>query len=105
MRAPPPLLPPAAAAAVTATCTVAVPLPPPPVHVSVNEEVSVNAPVLREPDVATAPFHAPEALQLVALVELQVSVALLPVTTLLAEEVSVTVGAGGATSRLRPYSP
>jgi hypothetical protein len=76
--------------------------PPPPVQVIVNELFVFSAPVLWEPDVPRVPLQAPDAVQLVALTEVQLNVALLPLVTLLAEAVSVTVGAGGARSMLSP---
>ena len=57
--------------------------------------LEVKAPVLAEPLTAFVPDQAPEAVQLVALVELQVSVEALPLATLVGFAVSVTVGAGG----------
>ena len=50
--------------------------------------------MLCEPDVAFVPVHPPDAVQLVALVELHVNVDALPDATLLGDAVKVTVGAG-----------
>ena len=72
-------------------------LPPVPVQVSVNVELAVSAPLEAEPLVALLPLHAPDAAQEVALVEDQVNVALLPLTTVLGFADSVTVGTGCVT--------
>ena len=53
-----------------------------------------SAPVCWLPEVLLPPLHAPEALQLVAPVELQVTVAVLPATTLVGLTAIDTVGAG-----------
>ena len=50
-----------------------------------------------EPLVATDPDQPPEAVQAVALVELQLSVEALPLATLLGLALSVTVGAAALT--------
>lgn len=50
------------------------------------------------PLVASVPLHSPEAVQLVAFVEDQVSVAVLPTTIELAETLKLAVGAGTVTS-------
>jgi hypothetical protein len=81
------------AAVVTLTVALLAALPPVPLHVSVNVEFAVNAPVLCEPDVDFVPDHAPDAVQLVALVELHVNVDAEPDATLVGEALSVTVGA------------
>jgi hypothetical protein len=70
--------------------------PPGPEQVSVKVVVVVSAPVDWLPLVALAPLQPPLAVQLVALVELQVSVAALPLVTLVGDAVSVTVGGGAA---------
>jgi hypothetical protein len=54
----------------------------------------VSTPVLCEPDVPFVPVQPPDAVQLVAFVELQVNVDALPDATLLGAAVNVTVGAG-----------
>lgn len=59
-------------------------------------EVAVRAGVVNAPLVACAPLHAPLAVQEVALVLLQVSVEVAPVTTLPGLAESVTVGSGSA---------
>ncbi len=78
----------------TVTVALALALPPEPVQVSVNVVVALSAPVDCEPLVAWAPLQPPEAVQLVALVELHVSVELLPLVTVVGLAVSVTVGTG-----------
>ena len=55
----------------------------------------MSAPVDWLPLVAFAPLQPPDAVQLVASVELQVSVEAPPLTTEVGFAVSVTVGAGG----------
>jgi hypothetical protein len=57
--------------------------------------VALSAAVKTLPLVALVPLQPPEAVQDVALVVLQVSVALAPVNTPVGFAVSVTVGAGG----------
>jgi hypothetical protein len=52
--------------------------PPAPVQDSVKDVVDCNAAVASEPDVALLPDHPPPAVQLVALVLLQVSVEVAP---------------------------
>ena len=80
--------------AVTDTVTRRVAVPPVPVQASVNRASAVSAPVLCVPLSALVPLHAPEAVQLVAFVELHVSVAAVPVVTLVGVALSITVGAG-----------
>ncbi len=80
------------------TVTVTAWLAPPPGPVQANVKVLlglVNAPVLALPEVGRLPPHAPPATQLVALVEDQLSVALLPLSTLVGFAASETVGADG----------
>jgi len=57
----------------------------------------VSTPVECVPLTALLPDHAPEAMQLVALVADQVSVALLPLVIVLGLALRLTVGAGGMT--------
>ena len=57
-----------------------------------NVALAVSAPVLCEPDVAFVPDHEPDAVQLVALVELHVSVDAEPDATLVGDALIVTVG-------------
>lgn len=70
-------------------------VPPPPAHVRVKSVAALNAPVDWLPLVALLPLQPPEAVQLVALVELQFSVAALPATTLVELAVNDNVGTGG----------
>jgi hypothetical protein len=58
--------------------------------------VALRAPVDCDPLIASAPLQAPDAVQAVALVELQVSVDALPLETLAGLALKDTVGAGGA---------
>jgi len=69
--------------------------PPSPEQSRVNVLSTVNAPVGCEPLTALAPDHAPEAVQLVTLVPLQVSTDSALLATLAGLAVSVSVGAGG----------
>jgi len=83
-----------AAGCVTVTFTDCVADPPGPLQVSANAEVAVSAPVDAVPDVALLPLQLPEAVQAVALVDDQVSVAGEPETTEAGTADSVTDGAG-----------
>ena len=56
--------------------------------------MALKAPVELEPEVERAPLQPPEAVQPVALLDDQFSVAAAPLATLLGVAVSVTVGAG-----------
>lgn len=56
--------------------------------------MAVSAPVDCEPLVALLPDHAPEAVQVVALAETQVSVALPPLVIALGPTLRLTVGTG-----------
>jgi hypothetical protein len=67
-------------------------VPPGPEHVSENDEFVVRAPVLWVPLAGRAPLQAPDALHAVALVELHVSVAAPPLTTVEGAALSVAVG-------------
>ncbi|MBS0375270.1 MAG: hypothetical protein JSR73_11870 [Proteobacteria bacterium] len=82
------------AAALMDTVAFALPEPPVPVQVSVKVVAAVRFPVLAEPLVAFVPLQPPDAVQVVAFVELQVSVEAPPLATLVGLAVSVTVGAG-----------
>jgi hypothetical protein len=82
------------AGGVTATDVVATPVPPGPVQLSVNAVVEVSGPLDWLPLVALLPDQPPEAVQLVAFVELQVRVAEAPLATLEGDAVMVTSGAG-----------
>ncbi len=66
---------------------------------------AVRAPVDCDPLVASVPVQPPEAVLEVALVEVHVSVELLPDTTLVGLAVSVTVGAGVVTVTLADAEP
>jgi len=55
---------------------------------------TLSAPVLQLPLVASLPVHPPEALQLVALLEDQLSVAVDPLLTVVGVADKATVGAG-----------
>lgn len=67
-------------------------LPPAPLQVRVNVEFEVRAPVDCDPLVGRVPDQAPEAVHEVALVEVQVSVVLLPLVTLACLAFKLTVG-------------
>ena len=60
--------------------------------------MALKAPVELEPEVERAPLQPPEAVQPVALVDDQFSVAEPPLATLVGVAVSVTVGAAGVTA-------
>jgi hypothetical protein len=85
------------AAAFTDTVADCEALPPLPVQVSKYVALVVRAPVDRVPWVGWLPDHAPEAVQLVALVEVQLSVALPPLVTALGPTLKVRVGVGDLT--------
>jgi hypothetical protein len=84
--------------AATVTVAVAGALTPPddPVQVSEYDALAVNAPVLWVPLAASGPVHAPEAVQAVALVELQMSVESPPLATDVGDAARDTVGTGSA---------
>jgi hypothetical protein len=65
-----------------------------PVQVNVNVELAVKAPALCDPEIAFVPDHAPEAVQELALVEVQVSVEEEPDVRELGPAVIWTVGVG-----------
>jgi hypothetical protein len=67
--------------------------PPVPEQLSVYVPLADRAPVLCVPDVALVPVQLPDAVQLVAFVELQVNVDEPPDAMLLGDALSVTVGA------------
>jgi hypothetical protein len=89
-------------AGTTVTATVRTALPPVPVQVRVNEAVAVNAPVETDPLVACDPLQPPDARQLVASVEVQVSIAEPPLATLVGLAPSVTVGGVAVDVRCSP---
>jgi hypothetical protein len=72
-------------------CAVALPAP---VQVKVNVLVDVSNPLLAEPLVPLDPLQAPDAVHPVASLDVQVSVTALPLTTLAALVLKLTVGAG-----------
>lgn len=82
--------------AVTVTETVLLAVPPAPVQVSAKLLFELSAPVDWLPLVDFVPLQSPEAVQPVALVELQVSVEADPLTTDVGFAAMVTVGAAGA---------
>jgi hypothetical protein len=64
----------------------------------------LSTPVDCEPLVASLPDQPPEAVQEVALVDDQVSVALLPLVTVLGAALKVTVGAGEVTETVAAWA-
>jgi hypothetical protein len=80
--------------ALTVTTVLALLLPPVPLQLRVKLEVVVRAEVVKVPEVNWLPLQAPLAVQLVALVVLQVRVTVLPEVIVDNEGVRVTVGAG-----------
>jgi hypothetical protein len=81
----------------TVTVAVCAALPPGPVQVRVNDWLLVRFPVEAEPLIGSLPLQPPDAAQEVALVELQVNVALLPLVTVLGLAEMSTVGTGWVT--------
>ena len=65
--------------------------------------MDLSAPVATEPLGASVPDHAPDAVQLVALVVDQVSVLALPLVTVLGLAVRETVGAGCVTETVADW--
>jgi len=82
---------------VTVTVADCAALPPGPVQVNVYVALAVSTPVDCEPLVALLPDHAPEAVQVAALAETQVSVALPPLVIALGPTLRLTVGTGDFT--------
>jgi hypothetical protein len=76
------------------TLAEAAPMPPEPVHVSVYVEAALIGACSWLPLVPRAPVQPPDAVQAVASVDAQVSVTALPLATVLAVGVRVTVGFG-----------
>lgn len=78
------------------TCTVAelVCDPPAPLHASAKVLLADNGPTCCDPDVALPPLQAPEAVQAVAPVDVQVTVAEPPAVTLAGLAAIDTVGRG-----------
>jgi len=77
------------------TVTDRVALPPGPLQVSVYVVVALSAPVLALPLVRLVPDQPPEALQLVAFVDVQLSVEAEPLFTVPGFAPMVTVGLAG----------
>jgi hypothetical protein len=82
--------------AVTVTVALWLTVPPAPVQLNVYTVVPLSAPVDCDPLVAWEPLHPPEAVQAVALLEVQLKVDALPLETLEGLALNDTVGAGGA---------
>jgi hypothetical protein len=80
---------------VTVTFAVAFASPPAPVQVSVNVLFAVRAAEAALPDIAFEPVQAPDAVQLVASIELHVSMVVAPLATVVGLADNATVGAGG----------
>jgi hypothetical protein len=74
------------------TVAACIAVPPAPVHVSSNSVFLVIASLVSEPFVATEPVQPPDAVQLVAPLELQVRMALAPGATVVGLAVSDTTG-------------
>jgi hypothetical protein len=66
--------------------------------------LALRAPEDCDPLVASLPDQPPEAVQAVALVEDQLSVALLPLVTVLGAALKVTVGAGEVTETVADWA-
>jgi hypothetical protein len=81
----------------TVTVTDCVAVPPGPAHARSYSVVLVSAPVDQVPLSATAPFHPPDAVQLVAFGALHVKVELPPLPTVVGEAVKLTVPLGAVT--------
>jgi hypothetical protein len=69
-------------------------VPPAPVHVSVKVVVLLSDPVLALPLTGSVPDQPPEALQLAALLEVQLNVEAAPALTVTGVAVRLTVGPG-----------
>jgi hypothetical protein len=85
----------AAVGCCTTTAALAEPVPPVPVQERVNVEFADSGPTLCVPFVAFDPDHAPDAVQLVALVADQVSFDDAPAATDVGFALNVTTGAPG----------
>jgi len=79
----------------TLTVTDWLALPPGPLQASVKVVVALNAPVLALPLVGSLPDQPPEAVQLLALVEDQLSIADPPLLTVVGLALRLTVGLTG----------
>ena len=82
------------AVGITLTVVLALEVPPGPEQDSEYTAAEDNGPVLWVPLTPKAPFHAPDAVQEVALVEVHCKLAALPVATAAGEAVKVTTGSG-----------
>jgi hypothetical protein len=87
------------------TLAVAAPLPPPPLQLNVKLVAVVRFMMVSVPLGARAPLQPPEALQLSALLDDQVSVVLPPLVTVSGAALSMTRGAGGVTVTLAVAAP
>jgi hypothetical protein len=83
--------------AATVTVALLLVVPPEPVQLNVNTAVALSAPVDCDPLIAWEPLQAPDAVQAVALVEVQVSVDVPPWATLAGLAVSETLGGAADT--------
>jgi hypothetical protein len=79
--------------------------PPAPVQVNVKPVLALSAAVIFDPLVLSEPLQPPEAVQVVALVELQLRVALPPAEMVIGVALKVTVGAGVDEPLLPPPPP
>lgn len=82
------------AVGITLTVALALEVPPGPEHDSEYPAAADNGPVLCVPLTLTAPPHAPDAVQEVALLDVHCKVAALPAATAAGEAVKVTAGRG-----------
>ena len=82
------------AAAITETVADCVALPPAPLQVSMYVALAFNAPVDSEPLVGLLPDQAPEAVQVVALSAVQVTLELSPLVTVLGLALMLIVAVG-----------
>jgi hypothetical protein len=82
---------------VTVTVALWLVVPPAPVQLNVYTVVALRAPVDCDPLIACAPLHPPDAVQAVALVEVQLKVDVPPLLTLVGLALKDTVGAGDET--------
>jgi hypothetical protein len=91
------------AGAETVTVTDCAAEPPVPVQVSVNFVVAVRAGVAPDPLIASPPLQPPDAVQAVALVEVQVKVDVAPLLTVVGLADRVTAGAGLVTETVADW--
>jgi hypothetical protein len=82
------------AVGITLTVTLALEVPPGPVQDSEYDVAADTGPVLCVPLMLMPPLHAPDAVQLVALLEVHSKVAALPAATDTGETDNVTTGRG-----------